>query len=80
MDNVIFTNGFEDYIKGLFVCPEKTVSSSGAVNLEFIDWRRHDRMILSQIYSSLTPESMAQIIGHTTQIALDKILSYSSRA
>ncbi|KAL5543673.1 hypothetical protein UlMin_007457 [Ulmus minor] len=41
-------------------------------------------MILSWIYSSLTPEIMAQIIGHSTShsawIALEKIFASSSRA
>ncbi|KAL5544669.1 hypothetical protein UlMin_008453 [Ulmus minor] len=41
-------------------------------------------MILSWIYSSLTPGIMAHIIGHTTSystwIALEKIFSSSSRA
>ena len=84
MDNVVFANGFEVFIDGLSICPEKTLPSSGAVNPDFIAWRRQDRMILSWIYSSLTPEIMAQIIGHTTSNsawnALEKVLSSSSRA
>ncbi|KAL5540795.1 hypothetical protein UlMin_042408 [Ulmus minor] len=70
MDNVIFSNGFEDFIEGKSIYPDKETSS--------------DRTILSWIYSSLTPEIMAQIIGHSTSHsawqALEKIFSSSSRA
>ncbi|KAL5564462.1 hypothetical protein UlMin_027626 [Ulmus minor] len=84
MDNVIYANGFENFIEGLSVCPEKTDPTTGAVNPEFVAWRRQDRLILSWIYSSLTPEIMSQIVGHTTSNsawnALEKIFSSSSRA
>ncbi|KAL5540536.1 hypothetical protein UlMin_043239 [Ulmus minor] len=84
MNNVIFTNGFEDFIEGSSVCPEKTIQATGLINTEFIAWRRQDRMILSWIYSSLTTEIMAQIIGRTTSnsawITLEKIFSSSSQA
>ncbi|KAL5545398.1 hypothetical protein UlMin_005085 [Ulmus minor] len=84
MDNVIYANGFENFIEGLSVCPEKTDPTTGAVNPEFVAWRRQDRLLLSWIYSSLTPEIMAQIVGHTTSNsawnALEKIFSSSSRA
>ena len=66
MDNVIFVNGFEDFIEGLSICPEKTVPTTGAVNPKFVTWRRLKRLILSWIYYSLIPEIMAQIIGNTT--------------
>ncbi|KAL5577202.1 hypothetical protein UlMin_018901 [Ulmus minor] len=73
MDNVIYANGFENFVEGLSVCPEKTDPTTGA-----------DRLTLSWIYSSLTPEIMAQIVGHTTSNsawnALEKIFSSSSRA
>ena len=82
MDNVIYADGFENFIEGLSVCPEKTDPTTGAVNPEFVAWRRQDRLILSWIYSSLTPEIMAQIVGHTTSNsawnALEKIFSSSS--
>ena len=82
MDNVIFTNGFEDFIEGSSVCPEKTTQATRLINPEFVAQRRKDRMILSWIYSSLTLEIMAQIIGHkpshSTWIALEKIFSSSS--
>ncbi|KAL5554286.1 hypothetical protein UlMin_041687 [Ulmus minor] len=83
IDNVVFANGFEDYIDGTSVCPEKEFSP-GVINPAFIAWRRRDRTILSWIYSSLTPGIMAQIIGHTSShsawIALEHIFSSSSRA
>ncbi|KAL5537452.1 hypothetical protein UlMin_045608 [Ulmus minor] len=82
IDNVIYANGFENFIEGLSVCPEKTVP--GVINPECVNWRRQDRLILSWIYSTLTPEVMAQIVGHTTSSsawkALEKIFSSSSRA
>ncbi|KAL5556152.1 hypothetical protein UlMin_038388 [Ulmus minor] len=65
IDNIIFANDFEDFIKGTSICPEKQLSS-GEINPTFVAWRRHDRTILSWIYSSLTPGIMAQIIGHTS--------------
>ena len=83
IDNIVFANGFEDFIDGTFVCPKKEFSA-GVINPAFIAWRRQDRTILGWIYSSLTPAIMAQIIGHTTSQsawnALEKTFSSSSRA
>ncbi|RVW27268.1 Retrovirus-related Pol polyprotein from transposon TNT 1-94 [Vitis vinifera] len=83
IDNVIFANGFEDFIDGTSICPEKDLSP-GVMNPAFVAWRRQDRTILSWIYSSLTPGIMAQIIGHNTSHsawnALESIFSSSSRA
>ena len=83
LENVNFANGFEDHIEGLTVCPSKT-TSNGGTNPEFILWKRFDRMILSWIYSSLTPEIMGQIkvyqISHEAWSALEKIFSASSKA
>ena len=83
MENVIFTNAFEGYIEGTVVCPEKEVSL-GILNLEFVQWRRLDRLILSWIYSTLTPEVMVQIVGyqtsHSAWVALEKLFSSSTRA
>ncbi|RVW71084.1 Retrovirus-related Pol polyprotein from transposon RE1 [Vitis vinifera] len=83
MENVIFANGFEDHIEGLKICPPQK-TSSGETNPDFVMWRRFDRMILSWIYSSLTPEIMGQIVGyqssHAAWFALERIFSASSRA
>ena len=83
IDNIVFANGFEDFIDDTFVCLEKELSTS-VINLAFITWRRQDRTILSWIYSSLTPTIMAKIIGHTTSQsawnALEKTFTSSSRA
>ncbi|RVW65725.1 Retrovirus-related Pol polyprotein from transposon RE1 [Vitis vinifera] len=83
IDNVIFANGFEDFIDGTSICPEKDLSP-GVMNPAFVAWRRQDRTILSWIYSSLTLGIMAQIIGHNTSHsawnALESIFSSSSRA
>ena len=65
MENVIYANGFEDHIEGLRPCPPKIIST-GEVNPDFLVWRRYDRMILSWIYSSLTPDVMGQIVGLRT--------------
>ncbi|KAL5559363.1 hypothetical protein UlMin_035574 [Ulmus minor] len=66
------------------VCPEKTVPTTGVINPKFVNWCRQDRLILSCIYSTVTPEVMAQIVGHTmsssTWKALEKIFSFSLRA
>ncbi|KAG6790310.1 hypothetical protein POTOM_006458 [Populus tomentosa] len=83
IDNIVFANGFEDFIDDTFVCPEEELSTS-VINLAFITWRRQDRTILSWIYSSLTPAIMAKIIRHTTSQsawnALEKTFTSSSRA
>ena len=83
MENVIYANDIEDHVEGLTVYPSKTISN-GEINPEFILWIRFDRMILSWIYSSLTPEIMGQIIGYQTSyeawFALEKIFSASSKA
>ena len=65
IDNVVFANGFEDFIDGTTICLEKELSP-GVINPSFVAWRRQDRTILSWIYSSLTPAIMAHIIGHNT--------------
>ena len=82
MENVIFANGFEDYIEGLKVCPPKE-TSFGNSNPEFIQWRRYDRMILSWIFSTLTPKIMGQIMGfqttHAAWTASEQIFSASSK-
>ncbi|RVW14609.1 Retrovirus-related Pol polyprotein from transposon RE2 [Vitis vinifera] len=46
IDNVIFANGFEDFIDGTSVCPEKELRP-GEINPAFVAWRRQDRTILS---------------------------------
>ena len=83
IDNIVFANGFEDFIDGTSVCLEKELNA-GVINPAFIAWRRQDRTILSWIYSPFTLVIMAQIIGHTTSQsawnALEKTLSSSSRA
>ena len=83
MENVIFTNAFEGYIEGTVVCRAKEVSP-GILNSEFVQWRRLDRLILSWIYSTLTPKVMAQIVGYQTShfawVALEKLFSSSTRA
>ena len=83
MENVVFTNGFEDYIDGTKKCPPKEIRY-GEANPEFIKWRRLDRLILSWIYSTLPPDIMSQIVGyespHEAWIALQRIFSASSKA
>ena len=39
IDNVIYANGFENFIEGLSVCPEKTVPTTGVINPEFVKVR-----------------------------------------
>ena len=83
IDNVVFANGFEDFIDGSSICSDKELSS-GLINPAFVAWRRQDRTILSWLYSSLTPAIMAQIIGHNSSHfawnALEKTFSSSSKA
>ena len=83
MENVVFANGFEDYIDGTKKCQPKEIRS-GEANPEFIKWRRLDRLILSWIYSTLTPDIMSQIVGyessHEAWIVLQRIFFASSKA
>ena len=83
MENVVFVNGFKDYIDGTKKCPPKEIRY-GEANPEFIKWRRLDRLILSWIYSTLTPDIMSQIVGyessHEAWIALQRIFFASSKA
>ena len=41
MENVVFENGFEDFIDGVKHCPPKELHSS-EINLEFVQWRSFD--------------------------------------
>ena len=83
MENVVFANGFEDYVDGTKKCPPKEIRS-GEANPEFIKWRRLDSLILSWIYSTLPPDIMSQIVGyessHEAWIALQRIFPASSKA
>ena len=78
MENVIYANRFEEHIKGLKPCPSQ-MTAIGEINSDFLACRRFDCMILSWIFSSLTPDIMRQIIGYqTSNIAwatLEKIFS-----
>ncbi|RVW68591.1 hypothetical protein CK203_063981 [Vitis vinifera] len=46
MENVFFTNGFEEFIGRTKPCPSKELPT-GDINPEFVQWRRFDRMVLS---------------------------------
>ena len=46
IDNVVFANGFEAFIDGSSICPDKELSS-GLINPAFVAWSRQDRTILS---------------------------------
>ena len=83
MENVVYANGFEDYIEGTKSCPPKELPT-GDLNPDFVQWRRFDRMVLSWMYSTLNPDIMGQIVGfqtsHEAWMALHKIFSASSKA
>eukprot|EP00261_Vitis_vinifera_P016565 XP_010645732.1 PREDICTED: uncharacterized protein LOC104877922 [Vitis vinifera] len=83
MENVFFANGFEEFIEGTKPCPSKELPT-GEINPEFVQWRCFDRMVLSWLYSTLTPSIMSQIVGHQTShdawMALQRIFSASSKA
>ena len=38
MENIIFANGFEEYVEGVKQCPPKNLPS-GELNSEFVQWR-----------------------------------------
>ena len=71
-------------LKVLLFVLRKKLYSPGILNSEFVQWKRLDRLILSWIYSTLTPEVMAQIVGyqtsHSSWFALEKLFSSSTRA
>ncbi|KAG6793657.1 hypothetical protein POTOM_002872 [Populus tomentosa] len=48
IDHVVFANGFEDFIDGTTICPEKELSP-GVINPSFVVWRRQDCTILTRI-------------------------------
>ncbi|KAJ9672694.1 hypothetical protein PVL29_026062 [Vitis rotundifolia] len=83
MENVVYANGFEEYIDGTKPCPPQELHT-GELNPAFVQWRRFDRMVLSWLYSTLTPDIMGQIVGfqtsHDAWMALHKIFSASSKA
>ncbi|XP_062093549.1 uncharacterized protein LOC133799561 [Humulus lupulus] len=84
MENIIYANGIDDFLEGTNQAPAQTISGSTALNHEFVQWCKKDRLILSWIYSSLSPEIMAQIVGHTPShtawTALQQIYYSSSYA
>lgn len=65
MENVIHANGFEDHASGVSSRLSPT-TTDGSSNPDFVLWRLFDRLILTWIYSSLTPEIMGQIVGYHT--------------
>ena len=83
MENVFFTNGFEEFIGRTKPCPSKELPT-GDINPEFVQWRHFDRMVLSWLYSTLTLDIMSQIVGHQTShdawMALQRIFFASSKA
>ena len=83
MENVVYANGFEEYIDDTKPCPPQELHTS-ELNLAFVQWRHFDRMVLSWLYSMLTPYIMGQIIGfqtsHDAWMTLHKIFSASSKA
>ncbi|KAJ9691425.1 hypothetical protein PVL29_013564 [Vitis rotundifolia] len=83
MENVVYANGFEEYIDGTKPCPPQELHT-GELNPAFVQWRRFDRMVLNWLYSTLTPNIMGQIVGfqtsHDAWMALHKIFSASSKA
>ncbi|RVW80238.1 Retrovirus-related Pol polyprotein from transposon RE1 [Vitis vinifera] len=83
MENVVYANGFEEYIDDTKPCPPQELHT-GELNPDFVQWRRFDRMVLSWLYSTLTPDIMGQIVGfqtsHDAWMALHKIFSASSKA
>ena len=58
----MFANGFEDFIDGVKLCQPKELYSR-EINLEFVQWRHFDRIILNWLYSTLTHDIMSQIVG-----------------
>ncbi|RVW21555.1 Retrovirus-related Pol polyprotein from transposon RE1 [Vitis vinifera] len=83
MENVVYANGFEEYIDDTKPCPPQELHT-GELNPAFVQWRRFDCMVLSWLYSMLTPDIMGQIVGfqtsHDAWMALHKIFSTSSKA
>ena len=83
-ENVIYANGLEDFVNGTTQAPAQHLPDSETLNPDFIQWRRKDRLILSWLFSSLSPEIMTQIVGMTTSAtawsALQSYYSSSSNA
>ena len=66
MENVIYANGIEDFLDGTVTVPPEHLPGQATLNPDFQLWRRKDRLILSWLFSSLTPELMSHLVGHRT--------------
>ncbi|RVW93124.1 Retrovirus-related Pol polyprotein from transposon RE1 [Vitis vinifera] len=82
MENVVYANGFEDYIEGTKSCRPRSYPLGS--QSRFCAMAPFDRMVLSWMYSTLNPDIMGQIVGfqtsHEAWMALHKIFSASSKA
>ena len=68
--NVVIANGLEEFLEGTTPIPPKFLNQARTqVNPQFIQWERLNRLVMSWIYSSLTPAIMGKIVEH--QIACD---------
>ncbi|RVW64436.1 Retrovirus-related Pol polyprotein from transposon RE1 [Vitis vinifera] len=84
MENVVYANGFEDYIEGTKSCPPKELPT-GDLNPDFVQWRRFDRMTSHEAWMALhkifSASSKARIMQlrlefQTTKKGGDSMLDY----
>ena len=65
--NEIIANGLEDFIDPDQSSPPKYLDAAcPQVNPEFVQWDRLNRLVMSWIYSSLTPGMVGQIVEYST--------------
>ena len=68
--NVVIANGLEDYLEGTSpLLPRFLDEARTQVNSQLFQWERLNRLVMSWIYSSLTPAILGKIVEH--QIAQD---------
>lgn len=67
MLNIIIENGLKGYIDGSILYPYPFLYLEHQhLNVEFTQWRRLNRLVMSYIYSSLTESMMGSIVGLNT--------------
>lgn len=65
--NIIVTTGLEDHIEDKTQIPLSYLDEDRLVtNPKFKKWQRTDRMVMSWLYASLSPEPMNQIVGYNS--------------
>ena len=64
---MVIANGLEDYLEGTSpILPRFLDEARTQVNSQLFQWERLNRLVMSWIYSSLTPAILGKIVEHQT--------------